>query len=89
MLTCPTCHNFTPNFRSDATGAIVESCVEPAHAPYAAQADEAYRAIFRREREAELANERRAPKSKAIANLYWELTSDEYNAALEAVGLSR
>ncbi len=31
----------------------------------------------------------RAPKSKSISRLYFELTSEEYDEALEAVELSR
>lgn len=86
---CSNCQSDAPRIRRDAAGIVVESCTDPTHAAYAATADEAYRATFRAKREAELAAAKRAPKSKAIADLYWELDADEYDAALRAVGLER
>ncbi len=88
-LSCPTCHSAEPKTRSDAAGNIVERCVEPTHAGFARTADTDYQAAFRAKRQAELDAERRAPESKAIADLYWELSADEYDEALQAVGLSR
>ncbi len=88
-MVCPSCHSYDPNTRADKAGNIVEQCTEPAHAGFAVSANETYREAFRASREAELADARRAPKSKAIEHVFWELTSEEYDEALEAVGLSR
>ncbi len=87
--TCPTCHSPEPKTRSDTAGNIVERCVEPTHAAFARSAGDDYQAAFRAKRQAELDAERRAPKSKAIADLYWELDAADYDDALQAVGLSR
>jgi hypothetical protein len=88
-MTCSNCNSETPRIRTDAAGIVVESCTDPSHADYAAGSDEAYRQTFRAKREAELAAAKRAPKTKAIADLYWELDAAEYDAALHAVGLER
>lgn len=88
-MTCSNCQSDDPRIRRDVAGLVVESCTDPTHAAYAAGADEAYKQVFRAKREAELAAAKRAPKSKAIADLYWELDADEYDAALHAVGLER
>jgi hypothetical protein len=88
-MTCSNCNSEAPRIRRDVAGLVVESCTDPSHAAYAAGADDAYQQVFRAMREAELAAAKRAPKTKAIADLYWELDADEYDAALHAVGLSR
>ena len=88
-MVCATCHSYNPITRSDVAGNIVEQCTEPAHAGFAASANETYREAFRAKRQAELKAARRAPKSKSISRLYFELTSEEYDEALEAVELSR
>lgn len=86
---CPNCQNVDPKIRRDVAGIVVERCTYPVHADYARSADADYRAAFKAIRQAELDAERRAPKSKAIGELYWELEADEYDQALEAVGLGR
>lgn len=88
-MVCATCHSYTPNTRTDVAGNVVEQCTEPVHAGFAAGANETYRDAFRAKRQAELKAACRAPKSKAISRLYFELTAEEYDEALHAVGLTR
>lgn len=88
-MVCSSCHSYDPNIRRDTAGIVTEQCTDPAHAGFAESANETYRSAFRAKRQAELDAARRAPKTKAIADLYWELTAAEYDEALYAVGLER